>query len=315
MPTQADASVLRPGDRGAGNRGGARRLRDLSLGEWREIAVSAVKESVDDNVPMMASALAYSAFFAIPSALLLLLGVFTLVADESTIAHLVARLTEIAPSDAADLFGNSLRHLSQRSSTGLTLALVGLGLALWSASNAMSTVISALNVAYDREDSRGFFRSRLVAVVMAFFVGAAALLAGALLVMGPHLQAWLGSALDARRAVELAWWIGQWPILILGLLTIFAIVLFLAPNVSTPKWQFISPGAVFAVLVWLIASGLFAFYTSRFASYNKTWGSLSAVIVMLTWLWLAAVALLLGAELNAEADRSRELRPAEPPEA
>ena len=303
MPTQADASVLRPGDRGAGNRGGARRLRDLSLGEWREIAVSAVKESVDDNVPMMASALAYSAFFAIPSALLLLLGVFTLVADESTIAHLVARLTEIAPSDAADLFGNSLRHLSQRSSTGLTLALVGLGLALWSASNAMSTVISALNVAYDREDSRGFVRRRLVAVVMAFFVGAAALLAGALLVMGPHLQAWLGSALDARRAVELAWWIGQWPILIAGLLFAFAVVLYLGPDVEHRRWQLISPGSVVAVVVWLVVSSAFSFYTAHFATYDKTWGTLGAVIVTLIWLWLAGLSLLFGGELNAETER------------
>lgn len=303
MPTQADASVLRPGDRGAGNRGGARRLRDLSLGEWREIAVSAVKESVDDNVPMMASALAYSAFFAIPSALLLLLGVFTLVADESTIAHLVARLTEIAPSDAADLFGNSLRHLSQRSSTGLTLALVGLGLALWSASNAMSTVISALNVAYDREDSRGFVRSRLVAVVMAVFVGAAALLAGTLLVMGPHLQAWLGSALDARRPVELAWWIGQWPILIAGLLFAFAVVLYLGPDVEHRRWQLISPGSVVAVVVWLVVSSAFSFYTAHFGTYDKTWGTLGAVIVTLIWLWLAGLSLLFSGELNAETER------------
>ncbi len=303
MPTHADASVLRSGDRGAGNRGGARRLRDLSLGEWREIAVSAVKESVDDNVPMMASALAYSAFFAIPSALLLLLGVFTLVADESTIAHLVARLTEIAPSDAADLFGNSLRHLSQRSSTGLTLALVGLGLALWSASNAMSTVISALNVAYDREDSRGFVRSRLVAVVMAVFVGAAALLAGTLLVMGPHLQAWLGSALDARRPVELAWWIGQWPILIAGLLFAFAVVLYLGPDVEHRRWQLISPGSVVAVVVWLVVSSAFSFYTAHFGTYDKTWGTLGAVIVTLIWLWLAGLSLLFGGELNAETER------------
>jgi membrane protein len=303
MPTHADASVLRSGDRGAGNRGGARRLRDLSLGEWREIAVSAVKESVDDNVPMMASALAYSAFFAIPSALLLLLGVFTLVADESTIAHLVARLTEIAPSDAADLFGNSLRHLSQRSSTGLTLALVGLGLALWSASNAMSTVISALNVAYDREDSRGFVRSRLVAIVMAVFVGAAALLAGTLLVMGPHLQAWLGSALDARRPVELAWSIGQWPILIAGLLFAFAVVLYLGPDVEHRRWQLISPGSVVAVVVWLVVSSAFSFYTAHFGTYDKTWGTLGAVIVTLIWLWLAGLSLLFGGELNAETER------------
>jgi membrane protein len=123
---------------------------------------------------------------------------------------------------------------------------------------------------------------------------------------------WIGSAVGNTTVVTWAWWIGQWPILLVGLLSAFAIVLYLAPNVSPPKWQFISPGAVFAVIVWLIASALFALYTSQFASYNKTWGSLSAVIVMLTWLWLSALALLLGAEINAEAERSRELRRGEP---
>jgi membrane protein len=303
MPTHADTPALGPSGSATPDRSGARRLRDISLAEWREISVSAVKESLDDNVPMMASALAYSAFFAIPAALLLLLGVFTLVADESTITHLVDRLTEIAPSDAADLFGNSLRHLSQRSSTGITLTLVGLGLALWSATNAMGTVITALNVAYDRDDSRGFVRSRLVALAMAVFVGGAAMLAGGLLIMGPHLQAWLGSAVDARRTVELVWWIGQWPILVSAFLFAFAVVLYLGPDVEHRRWRLISPGAVVAVVVWLVVSGIFSFYTAHFGTYDKTWGTLGAVIVTLIWLWLAGLSLLFGGELNAETER------------
>jgi membrane protein len=303
MPTHADAGAFRGGDARRQER--STRLRDISLDEWRDIGVTAVRESIDDNVPMMASALAYSAFFAIPSALLLLLGVFTLVADESTITHLVNRLTEIAPSDAAQLFGDSLRHLSQRASTGITLTLVGLGLALWSASSAMSTVISALNVAYDRDDSRGFIRSRLVALAMAIFVGGAALLAGGLLIMGPHLQAWLGSALDARGAVELVWWIGQWPILVGAFLFAFAVVLYLGPDVEHRRWQLVSPGAVVAVVVWLVVSGVFSYYTAHFGTYDKTWGTLGAVIVTLIWLWLAGLSLLFGGELNAETERRR----------
>ena len=171
-----------------------------------------MRESLDDDVPLMASALAYSAFFAIPSALLLVLGIFTLVADQATIADLVDRLTAIAPSDAATLFGSSLDRLSRRPSTGIMLTLVGLGAAVWSMTSAMSTVMAALNVAYDRKDRRGFVRKRLTALAMAVCVGAAALLAGVLLIMGPHLQAWLGSALDAPGTVAMVWWIGQWPI-------------------------------------------------------------------------------------------------------
>jgi membrane protein len=308
MPTHADVRAFRGGDRRREG-GSATRLRDISLGEWRDIGVCAVRESLEDNVPMMASALAYSAFFAIPSALLLLLGVFTLVADDATISHLVERLTAIAPSDAATLFGDSLRHLSQQTSAGLTLTLVGLGLALWSASNAMSTVISALNVAYDRKDSRGFVRSRLTALVMAVFVGGAAILAGALLVMGPHLQAWLGSALHARGTVSVLWWAAQWPVLIAALLFAFAVVLYIGPDVEHRRWQLISPGSVVAVVVWLAVSWAFSIYTARFGTYDKTWGTLGAVIVTMIWLWLAGISLLFGGELNAETERRRSGAP------
>ena len=102
--------------------------------------------------------------------------------------------------------------------------------------------------------------------------------------------------------------------LIAGLLAAFATVLYLGPNVDHPRWQFITPGSVIALFVWLVASGLFAIYTSMFGSYNKTWGSLAAVIVMLTWLWLTGIALLFGAEINSEAERSRELRQGKPAE-
>ncbi len=106
----------------------------------------------------------------------------------------------------------------------------------------------------------------------------------------------------------------QWPVLIVGLLAAFATLLYLGPDVDHPKWQFVTPGALVAVLAWLAASGLFAVYTSMFGSYNKTWGSLAAVIIMLTWLWLTGLALLFGAELNAEFERSRELRQGKPAE-
>jgi membrane protein len=189
---------------------------------------------------------------------------------------------------------------------------VGLVLALWSLSGAMQTVMWATNMAYQRDETRNFAKKRLIALAMIIASVVSFALVFCLLVLGPQMTGWVGSAVGNTTVVTWAWWIGQWPILLVGLMTAFAIVLFLAPNVSPPKWQFISPGAVFAVVVWLIASALFALYTSQFASYNKTWGSLSAVIVMLTWLWLSALALLLGAEINAEAERSRELRRGEP---
>jgi membrane protein len=288
------------------------RLRDIPLTQWRAIVARAVRGSLDDNVPMMASALAYSAFFAIPSALLVVLGVFTLVADESTIASMVDRLTAIAPPEAATLFGNSLQHLSHRPSAGVTLTVVGLALAVWSMTSAMNTVMTALNVAYERKDERSFARRKLTALAMAVAVGTAALLAGVLLVMGPPLQRWLGGALDAHGTVSTVWWIGQWPILVAALLLAFAVVLAIGPDTGHRRWRIISPGAVVAVIVWLAVSAAFSVYTSRFGSYDKTWGSLSAVIVTLIWLWLAGLSLLFGGELNAETARTGTGATAEP---
>jgi membrane protein len=186
-------------------------------------------------------------------------------------------------------------------------------LALWTLTGAMTTLMWALNVAYDREETRGFAKQRLTALAMLVCVAVATILVFGLLVLGPHLSGWVGDALGHRSLVAWTWWIAEWPVLLLALLTAFAGILYLGPNVDHPRWRFLSFGSVFAVVVWLAASGAFAFYASRFSSYNKTWGSLAAVIVMLTWLWLSSLALLVGAEINAEAERSRELRAASLP--
>jgi membrane protein len=287
-------------------------LTDLSKRDYLAVVVRGVKSALADNVTNLASAVAYNAFLAIPSALLVALGGFSLLAGPSAVQTIMTHLSSVMPKSAVSLLGSSLTRTTQAHSGGVAMIVIGLVLALWSLSGAMQTVMWATNMAYQRDETRNFAKKRLIAVSMIISIVFAFALVFCLLVLGPHMTDWVGSAIGNKTVVTWAWWIGQWPILIVGLLTAFAIVLFLAPNVSTPKWQFISPGAVFAVVVWLIASALFALYTSQFASYNKTWGSLSAVIVMLTWLWLSALALLLGAEINAEAERSRELRRGEP---
>jgi membrane protein len=149
---------------------------------------------------------------------------------------------------------------------------------------------------------------------MIAFAGLGVLLTFGLLVLGPHIAHWIGDAVGQQGLVTWLWWTAQWPILIVGLLVAFAGMYFLGPNVEHPRWQFLTFGAVFGIVVWLALSGLFAFYASRFGSYNKTWGTLAAVVIMLTWLWLTSLALLVGAEVNAEAERSRELRRGEPAE-
>jgi membrane protein len=287
---------------------------DLSKRDYMAILKRAVKGANEDHITNLAAALAYYAFLAIPATLLIAAGLFGLTAGPHAVTTLIDKLQGIIPSQASSLLEGSLRRLTQKQGTSITLVAVGGALALWSLSGAMQNVMWALNLAYGRDETRGFVRRRIVAAAMAVFVLMASALALGLLVLGPHLSRWIGNAVGNKTVVEIVWWAAQWPILICGLLLAFAVVYYLGPNVEHPKWQFVSFGSVFAVVVWLVASGAFAFYASRFGSYNKAWGSLAAVVIMLTWLWLSSVALLFGAEINAEAERSRELRRGEPAE-
>jgi membrane protein len=288
------------------------RLRDFTPRDWVAISRRAVSETIADGMPMIASAVAYSSFFAIPSILLLAVGLFTLAASPETIRDLMDRFATFMPEEATVLLGDTLQRLEQQPASGIVLTAVGLVLALWASSSAMTTYMAALNLAYDREDGRSFFRKRLIALVMVAAIGAATLLIGVLLIFGPHVEGFVGDLLGAEEVLSWLWWTAQWPLLIFGLLAAFAVLHFFGPDVEHRSWHFVTPGAIVAIFGWLVASSGFALYTSLFGSYNKAWGSLSAVIVTLTWLWLTAIALLFGGEVNAEVERSRELRQAKP---
>ncbi len=268
--------------------------------------IRAVKSFRANNGTMLASALAYSTFFAIPSVLLVAVGVFTLVVGPGTITTLMTHFRHVVPGQAASLLGGSLQRLNRNQSTSIAMTAVGGVLGVWSTTGAMTAYMTAINLAYGRKDNRSFLRRRLVALQMVAVIGVAFLLVAALLIFGPALERLVAAhAGGATGAVAWIWWIAEWPILLLGLLTAFSILLHLGPDMPHRRWRFVTLGSILATAIWLAVSGAFAVYTSEFGSYNKTWGSLAAVIVMLTWLWLAAIALLLGAELNAEHERSR----------
>ena len=291
------------------------RLRDFSFGDWRSIVWRATKGFLSDNGTMLASALAYSAFFAIPSTLLVVVGLFTLIAGPGTITSLMQHFSHVMPGQAASLLGSSLHRLDRHPTQSIVMTAVGGVLAVWSTTGAMTSYMTAINMAYERKDSRPFIRKRLVALTMVAVVGFAFLLVAVLLMFGPPVEHLVASHVGAASgAVGWIWWIAQWPILVVGLLAAFATLLYLGPDIEVRRWEFLTPGSLVAVLVWIAASGAFALYSGTFGSYNKTWGSLSAVIVMLTWLWLSAIALLLGAEINAEVERCREIREQPRPE-
>ena len=289
-------------------------LTDLSARDYKAIVIRAGKQALAHGITDLAAALAYYSFLAIPAVLLVAVGLFSLFASPDAITTLIDKLGTVVPSQATQLIEDSLRRMNENKSGSIVMVIVGFVLALWTTMGAMTAFMRAVNRAYDREEGRGFVRQRLVAVQMVIAMGVAFLLVFGLLVLGPVMSGWIGDALNIEGVMGWLWWVVQWPILLVGLLAVFATVLYLGPNVDHPRWRFITPGALFAVVVWLVASGLFAVYTSMFDSYNKTWGSLAAVIVMLTWLWVTGIALLLGAEINSEAERSRELRQGEPAE-
>jgi membrane protein len=289
-------------------------LLGLTFRDWRASFVRAGKAMLDNNMTMIASALAYSTFFAIPAVLLVVVGVFSLAAGPSTITTVIDHLGRVMPQQATQLVDASLHRLGRHPSQGIAMTAVGAVLAIWATTGAVTSYMTALNLAYDRKDQRNFVRKRLIALAMAACIGCAFLLVAVLLLFGPPIEGWVGRSIGMQSVVSWLWWSVQWPILVVGLLAAFATLMWLGPDVKVRSWRFVTPGSVVAVVMWLAVSGAFAFYTSRFGSYNKTWGSLSAVIVMLTWLWLTSLALLFGAELNAEIERSLELRQGLPAE-
>ncbi len=261
----------------------------------------------------VAAALAYYGFLAIPSALLVTLGVFGLVADPADVEQMLTHLEGIVPASAIALLTDSLVRTTQAGGGGVVMIVVGSLLAVWTLTGAMTTLMWALNIAFDREEDRNFVQQRLTAIKMLLLVAVAVSLAFGLLVLGPQLSEWVGNAIGEPGLVSWVWWVAEWPILLLGLFGAFAGILYLGPAGGQARGRLVSIGGIVAVAIWLAASGGFALYASQFGSYNKAWGSLSAVIIMLTWLWISSLALLVGAEIEAETSRQARAEAASTP--
>jgi len=264
----------------------------------------ALRRANRHNVTNLAAALAYYAFLSLPAVLLVALGLFGLYGSPSTATTLVARLGRIVPIEVQTLLEGSLRRLTQQTGTSTVVLVVGIVVAVWSLTGAMQNVMWALNTVYERPERRGFVHRRLNALALLVFGMLGFALSFGVLALGPHLSTWIGNALGQKRIVQLIWWVGEWPLLIVGLLVVYGGLMRFGPSLERPRWRVTSFGSIVAVILWLAASGAFAFYAAHFSSYNKTWGAIAAVVVMLTWLWLSSVILLLGAEIDAEGERA-----------
>lgn len=272
------------------------------------IGFRALRRAHSDHALNLAQAVAFNLFLALPSAALVIVGVFANVAGPGTAGRLLAHLNGIVPQSVIRLVDHSLTQVANRDGGGTTIILVGLVLAVWSLIGAMQTLQWALNVAHDLEETRGLVRGRLSAVAMLACFAVAFVLAFGLLVLGPQASHWIGDATRQPTLVSWIWWTAEWPVLIVVLLLAFGGIYRFGPDMRGCRWRVLSPGSVTAVAMWLAASGGFAWYVANFGSYNKSWGSFAAVIVMLTWLWISSLALLVGAAIDAEVARTRRRR-------
>jgi membrane protein len=267
-----------------------------------------VTEFSEDNMSDWAAALTYYGLLSLFPALIALVSIVGLVGDPVTTTKTITEMvTKLGPSSAADTFAGPIKSITSHRGAAGVLFVVGLATALWSASAYVGAFMRAANVIYETPEGRPFWKLRpLQILVTLLMLVLLALVALALVLTGPVVTAVAGPLGIGSTAVSI-WNIAKWPVLLLVVVTMFAVLFYSAPNVKLAGFKWVTPGAVLAIVVWLVASAAFAFYAANFGSYDKTYGTLGGLVCLLVWLWITNIALLLGMELNSERERSREL--------
>ncbi|MGH3070968.1 MAG: YihY/virulence factor BrkB family protein [Gaiellaceae bacterium] len=270
--------------------------------EWLSAFKRSFRSFLADDAMGLSAQVAFSSLLAFFPAVVFLVGLLDLVGAYDALRDFLA---PIAPGDVLE----TIETLQEDTSTGNSVVafVVGAAGAIWAASGAMNAVIKAVNRAYERVETRPFWKTRIVAVVLVVTTGL--VLAGLLLliVFGGPLGTAIADKANLGSAFELLWSILRWPIAFLAILMFFSLTYYLAPNVDLRSWKWVTPGSLVGGVMWLGLSGLFALYTSFSDSYSKTYGALASGIVLLLWLNYSAFALLFGAELNSELDRKAEV--------
>lgn len=274
---------------------------DLPPRAWKEVLLATWKEAADDDLELVSAGVAFYAFLAFVPLLTAFVLSYGLIAEPSSVVGHIGTLTDVMPENAAQIIGDQLRSMTEGDSTGKGLGLlVAVAVALYGASKGATSIITALNIAYDVDDRRGFVGKTLTAfaltagAVVSLFVAILAISAMNFLeALMPDLSGF------GQTLITILFWAGA----AASVALVLAVVYRYGPNRPDAPWRWITPGSAAATLVWLAATAGFGFYVSNFGSYNATYGSLGAVIVFLTWLYLTAYIVLLGAELNSELER------------
>ena len=287
---------------------------DLTAHSWLYVLRKTVREFSSDQCTDLAAALTYYAVLAVFPAAIALTSLLGLVGEgTSSVQTVLDIVTDLGGGAVVDSVRDPLLQVSASQGAGLAF-VVGLVGALWSASGYVGAFGRAMNRIYEVQEGRPVWKLRPVMLLLTLLLvvlTAAVLLA--LVVTGPVTDA-IGSALGVGSTVRVAWEIAKWPVIFLVVVLIIALLYYATPNVKQPKFRWVSVGALVAIVAWAVASAAFGFYVANFSSYDKTYGALAGVIAFLLWLWLTNLALLFGAELDAELERGRELQSGVPAE-
>ena len=300
-------------ERAASERRAPEKPTSLQTRSWFGVLKRTITEFKADNLTDSAAALTYYGVLAIFPALIALVSVLGLI-GHSAIQPLITNLDKLAPSSARQIFTSAIQNIEHSRGAAGVLFIVGIAAAVWSASGYISAFMRASNAIYDIEEGRPFFITIPVRLAVTVVLLALLAISAIAVVITGGLTAKVGQAIGLGNTGQTVFDIAKWPIILLVVSFMFSLLYFASPNVKHPGFRWLSPGGVFAVAVWVIASAAFALYVANFSSYNKTYGALASVIIFLVWLWISNIAVLLGAEWNAELERARQIEAGHPPD-
>lgn len=280
----------------------------LPRDSWGDTLKRTVREFREDKLQHWAAALTYYAILSIFPALLVMVSLVGLVANPERVTRVLTdTVAELGPSTAASTFQGPIESITSNRGAAGVLFVVGIVAALWSASSYVSAFADACNSIYEVDEGRPFWRLKPLQLAVTFvLILMAAVVALALVLSGPIATA-LGSSLGLGDTALTVWQFAKWPALVVLVLLIFGVLYYTAPNARVRGVRWVTVGALVALLAWIVASVVFAVYVANFGSYDKTYGTLGGVVVFLLWMWITNMAILLGAELNAETERAHQL--------